>query len=84
MGTVKAVHADMNHVEITVKDGKTEGFYVNAGTKYLKGTTALALSDLKPGTRVVVETKMEGGKAWATQVKVGGTQADGTSAKPHH
>ena len=30
MGTVKAVHTDMNHVELTAAPGKTAGFYVNA------------------------------------------------------
>ena len=70
-GTVKAVHADMNHVQVTTKDGKTAEFYVNAATKYLRGTTTLALSDLTPGTRVVVEVKEEGGKTIATSVKLG-------------
>lgn len=72
MGTVKAVHADMNHVEITTKAGKTEGFYVNADTKYLKGNMRLSLSDLTPGTRVIVDAKMDGQKMLATLVKVGG------------
>jgi hypothetical protein len=71
-GTVKAVHADMNHVEITTKAGKTEGFYVNADTKYLKGTTKLSLSDLTPGTRVIVTATMDGQKMLATVVRVGG------------
>ena len=76
IGTVKAVHVDMNHVEVTTKDGKTAGFYVNAETKYSKGGAKLSLSDLKPGTRVVVEGKMEGDKTIATSVQVG------TVAKP--
>jgi len=71
MGTVKAVHVDMNHVEITTKAGKTDGFYVNEQTKYLKGTTKLSLSDLTPGTRVIVDAKMDGQKMLATVVKVG-------------
>jgi hypothetical protein len=72
LGTVKAVHVDMNHVEITTKAGKTDGFYVNEQTKYLKGTTKLSLSDLTPGTRVIVDAKMDGEKMLATVVKVGG------------
>ena len=83
MGTVKAVHADMNHVEITLKDGKTDGFYVDAGTKYLKGTTNLSLADLTPGTRVVVDTKMEGEKMVATVVRVGGAASSAAGASSH-
>jgi hypothetical protein len=79
MGTVKAVHADMNHVEITTKTGKTDVFYVNERTKYLKGNTKLSLSDLAPGTRVVVDAKMDGERMLATMVKVGGA-ATKTSA----
>jgi len=71
MGTVKAVHADMNHVEITVKGGKVEGFYVNADTKDLKSSTQVSLTDLTPGTRVVVDAKMDGQKMVATVVRVG-------------
>jgi hypothetical protein len=71
-GTVKAVHADMNHVQVTTRDGKTADFYVSADTKYLRGSTKLSLSDLMPGTRVVVEAKEEGGKTIATSVKFGG------------
>jgi hypothetical protein len=74
MGTVKAVHADINHVEIATARG-TSGFYVDANTKYLRGTTKLTLADLKPGTRVVVEAKAEGEKMTAVQVKVSAAPA---------
>jgi hypothetical protein len=70
-GAVKAVHTAMNHVRVTTKDGKTAEFYVNAATKYLRGTTKQALSDLTPGTRVVVDVKEEGGKMIATSVRLG-------------
>lgn len=83
MGTVKAVHAEMKHVELTTPKG-TEGFYVDAKTKYLRGSTALALADLKPGTRVVVKARMEGTKAIATEVRVAGaTPAPSPAAQPH-
>ena len=75
LGTVKAVHADMNHVEITVKGGKVEGFYVTGDTKYMKGSKTLSLTDLTPGTRVVVEARMDGQKMVATVVRVGGATA---------
>lgn len=83
-GTVKAVHPDRNHVEITAKDGKTQGFHVSADTRYLKGSTKLSLSDLTPGTRVVVDAKMDGAKMVATTVRVGGATKTGnrTSTQP--
>lgn len=71
MGTVKAVHADMNHVEITTTKG-TSGFYVDAKTKYLRGKTKLTLADLKPGTRVVVSATGEGEKRTAVEVRLSG------------
>jgi hypothetical protein len=74
MGTVKAVHTDMNHVEITTTKG-TSGFYVDAKTKYLRGSSKLTLADLKPGTRVVVDATAEGEKMTAVQVRVSGNAA---------
>jgi Cu/Ag efflux protein CusF len=75
MGTVKAVHADTSKVEITTTAGKPAEFYVGPATKYLQGTAAASLADLKAGTRLVVETKVEGGKTVATLVKLGGAAA---------
>ena len=71
MGTVKAVHADMNHVEITTTKG-TSGFYVDAKTNYVRGSSKLTLSDLKPGTRVVVNATGEGEKMTSVEVRVSG------------
>ena len=36
MGTVTAVHADMNHIEVKTSDGHTVGIKVDGGTKYTK------------------------------------------------
>jgi len=72
MGTVKAVHAEMNHVEITTTKGTTSGFYVDAKTKYVRGSSKLTLADLKPGTRVVVNAKGEGEKMTAVEVRLSG------------
>ena len=80
MGTVKAVHTAMNHVQITTAKGES-GFYVDAATKYLRGATRLTLADLKPGTRVVVDAKGEGEKMTAVQVRVAG-KAPAASARP--
>jgi len=71
MGTVKAVHAEMNHVQITTSKGES-GFYVDAGTKYVRGSSKLTLADLKPGTRVVVDAKGEGEKMTAVTVRLAG------------
>ena len=71
MGTVKAVRPEMNHVQITTKDGQTAEFYVDANTRYYKGSTRLSLSDLAPGTRVTVDTKADGQRTLATVVRIG-------------
>ena len=81
MGTVKAVHAEMNHVQITTKDGKTAEFYVDANTKYYKGSTRVSLSDLAPGTRITVDTKADGQRTVATVVKIGAAAKTKTDAK---
>ena len=72
--------------ELTAAPGKTAGFYVNADTMYMKGSAMVTLADLKPGTRVVVETKMDGDKMVATSVKLSaGTtkRAASTAPMPH-
>jgi hypothetical protein len=84
MGTVKAVHADMNHVELTTADGKTSGFYVTSDTKYLKGSAAASLADLKPGTRVVVEAATEGTKMIAKSVRLSEGTKKAAAAAPAH
>jgi hypothetical protein len=70
MGTVKAVHAEMRHVELTMKDGSTRGFLVDAKTKYVRGSERLALADLTPGTRVAVTAKGDGDKMTAVEVRL--------------
>lgn len=80
-GTVTAVHAEMNHVELKTKDGKTAAFYVTPATKYVRGARATAFADLAVGTRVVVTTKMEDNKTIATEVRLGA--GAGTAPKPH-
>lgn len=81
MGTVKAVHPEMNHVQITTKDGATAEFYVDANTRYYKGSTAVSLSDLAPGTRVTVDTKRDGQRTLATVVRVGAAAKTKTATK---
>ena len=71
MGTVKAVHADMNHVELTTADGKTSGFYVNSDTKYVKGGKPATAAEVTPGFRVVIEATQSGEKLIASKVTIG-------------
>ena len=69
MGTVSAI----TDTQITVKgtDGKTQMVTVAATTKYIKGTTALALKDVKVGDHVVIHASEKDEKLTAIEVKVG-------------
>jgi hypothetical protein len=71
-GTVTAVHADKSHVEMKSPKGEAQSFYVDGGTKIVKGHAPATLADLKPGTRIVVETKTTDGRVIATSVRLGG------------
>ena len=82
MGTVTAVHVDKNHVEIKDTKGATQSFYVDKSTKILQGKDAVALADLKPGTRVAVEAKTTDGRMVASEVKLG--EADPAHAAGDH
>jgi exosome complex RNA-binding protein Csl4 len=70
MGTVTAVHKDVNHVEVKAKDGQTTGFKVDEKTKYMRGTTAAKLDDIKVGDRVVATVTGQGENTTATVVKL--------------
>ncbi len=74
MGTVAAVHD--NQIEVKDKDGKLTTHTVDAKTKFKRGKSVAALSELKAGDRVVVtvvESKDKAGKpiVTVTQVEVG-------------
>jgi hypothetical protein len=61
MGTVTAV--DATHVEVKTKDGKSSSVPLSAQTKYYKdskGKVAGAASDLKVGSRVVIDLGKDG------------------------
>lgn len=80
MGTVTAVHKDMNHVEIKDRDGKVVAITVNDKTKYTQGKTAATLDDLKVGRRVVITLAGEGEAKVATEVRI--SEGTGAAAKP--
>jgi uncharacterized protein YgbK (DUF1537 family) len=69
MGTVTAI----TDTQITVKrtDGKIQTVTVAAATKYIKGTTALMLKDVKVGDHVVIHASEKDEKLTAVEVKVG-------------
>jgi hypothetical protein len=81
MGTVAAVHADTNRVEIKTPKGDTVAFAVDASTKYLKGTASVTLAALTPGTRVVAEGKMTNDVVMAATVRIG-VAAESPAPKP--
>ena len=86
MGTVTAVHADMNHIEVKTSDGHTVGVKVDGDTKYTQGTKAVSLADLKEGARVVVTTKGEGDAKTATLIRLSSASAKSTTkaSTTHH
>ncbi len=57
MGTVTA--NDGTHVTVKTQDGKSETVMLQKNTKYLSGSKAAVAADLKPGTRVVIDAKMD-------------------------
>ena len=83
-GTVTAVHASMNHIEVKTKDGHTVGITVNDATNYTKAGKAARFTDLTVGMRVVVTTRGEGDKRTATLVRLSGAAAKPTAAAPAH
>ena len=81
MGTVTAVHSEMNHIEVKTKDGHTVGITVNDATKYSKAGKTAAFADVKEGMHVVVTTTGEGDKRTATLVRLS-TAAPKPAAAP--
>jgi hypothetical protein len=83
MGTITAVHVDKSHVEMKDNKGAAQSFYVVKETKIVKGKEAVALGDLKAGTRVVVEAKTTDGRLVASEVRVGGTTPAAAAEHKH-
>ena len=53
MGTVASVHE--NHLQVTTKEGKTVTITLNEKTSVLRGKEKVAITELQPGARVVVD-----------------------------
>jgi hypothetical protein len=69
MGTVTAVSAET--LEVEDKAGKRVVVHLTAQTKYLRGKEAAAAADVKEGPRVVVDTRKDGARTVAVEVKLG-------------
>ncbi len=84
MGTITAINGD--HVTVQKQDGKSEMVMLGKTTKYLVDKKAAKATDLKVGSRVVIDAKMDPKMKMysAVEVKIGvasGSQTDG-KAKP--
>ena len=81
MGTVTAVNG--NHITVKTQDGKSEMVTLEKTTKYMNGSKPAAAADLKVGTRVVIDAKMdEKLKMYAAEeVKIGAATPAKTDSK---
>ena len=81
MGTITAV--DGSHVTVKTQDGKTEMVMLQKTTKFMNGSKAATAADLKVGTRVVIDAKMDEKMKMYTaeEVKIGAATAAKADAK---
>jgi hypothetical protein len=84
MGTVTAVHAAMNHLEVKTSDGHVVGVKVNDATKFTRAGHAATFADLKEGSRVVVTTTGTGDARTATLVRMSSPSAAPAPPAVHH
>lgn len=77
MGTVTAISGS----SVTVKgtDGKTQTVALTGETKYMKGTAAVRLTDVKVGDHIVVHAAMKGTQLTAAEVMLGAMKMKGMS-----
>ena len=76
MGTVTAIQGD--HVTVKLQDGKSQMVMFDKATKYLTAAEKSARrSDVKVGTRVVIDAKMDEKMKMflASEVRIGVTEA---------
>jgi hypothetical protein len=81
MGTVSAINGD--HVTIRTQDGKSEMVMLSKTTKYFTGSKASRQADMKVGSRVVVDAKMDPKMKMysALEVKIGVVDSGKTDSK---
>ena len=76
MGTISAIQGD--HVTVKLQDGKTQTMVMlSKDTKYFNGEKKAKKEDVKVGTRVVIDAKMDTKMKMlvAEEVKLGATAA---------
>jgi hypothetical protein len=66
MGTLTAL--DARHIEVKTKEGKTVSILLSKDTKYQKGNSTAAFSDIQIGQRVFVEATGKGDKMTASEI----------------
>ena len=71
MGTVSAIQGD--HVTVKLQDGKTQMVMFDKATKFMNGEKKAKQGDVKVGTRVVIDAKMDEKMKMflASEVKIG-------------
>jgi hypothetical protein len=87
MGTVTAI--DGSHVTVQTQAGKSEMVMLEKTTKFLNGSKPATAADLKVGSRVVIDAKMDPKMKMysAEEVKIGAAaaaKADGKAKVPAH
>lgn len=81
-GQVTSVNG--NTIVIQERDGTSRTIEVNSDTKYLNGQAAASLSDIKVGSNLSVEGKVDAsGKMTASQVQLGQAQGQGQGGPGH-
>ena len=73
MGTVTKIQTGSISVKTTT--GEIKVVMILPTTKFVKGTAAATVQELKVGDRVVIHAKTEGNMLHATEVKIGEAKA---------
>lgn len=81
MGTITAVQGD--HVTVKQQDGKSVMVMMQKTTKYMKAEKPAASADMKAGTRVVIDAKMDEKMKMYTaeEVRIGVANAPAADSK---
>lgn len=69
MGVVTAI-SDAS-VSVKTMNGRVQTVVLSHDTRYLKGTAAIGVKDIRLGDHVVIHATRKGGKLTAAEVKVG-------------
>ncbi|MDQ2925777.1 MAG: DUF5666 domain-containing protein [Acidobacteriota bacterium] len=69
MGTVTAITA--SNITVKATNGTSQIVALTADTKYLKGTTPIAIKDIKVGDHIVIHATKKGDQLTAAEVRIG-------------